>query len=94
MIVAIKFYYVFFFKQDLVKGEFPTGLFLQGGDGKRGRRQRTDPKPDPDEWKKRCADLLALMLDCEDAAPFKEPVDLVLYPVSPSVPLVHFPPIS
>ena len=58
-------------------------LFVQGGEGRGSRRQRGEPPPDPEEWKKRCADLLAFMQDCEDAAPFKDPVDLELYPVSP-----------
>lgn len=32
-------------------------------------------------WRNRCKELLDLIFQCEDSEPFREPVDLQLYPV-------------
>ena len=38
-------------------------------------------------WKKQCKELVNLIFQCEDSEPFRQPVDLVEYPVScPNVP--------
>lgn len=33
-------------------------------------------------WKKQCQELLNLIFQCEDSEPFRQPVDLLEYPVS------------
>jgi hypothetical protein len=33
-------------------------------------------------WKKQCKELVNLIFQCEDSEPFRQPVDLVEYPVS------------
>lgn len=33
-------------------------------------------------WKKQCKELVNLLFQCEDSEPFRQPVDLVEYPVS------------
>lgn len=35
----------------------------------------------PDNWKPECLRLLETTIQCEDSAPFREPVDIIDYPV-------------
>lgn len=44
------------------------------------KRQCIEAYRDPLEWKERCWELLGIMLECEDAEPFKEPVNTNDYP--------------
>lgn len=37
---------------------------------------------DIQSWKKQCQELLNLIFQCEDSEPFRQPVDLLEYPVS------------
>ncbi|KAK7108775.1 PH-interacting protein-like [Littorina saxatilis] len=68
-------------KDDGAEGTSSGGKRKRGeGDERRSKRQRTEPPPDPNAWKQQCSDLLSFMLECEDAGPFKEPVNREIYP--------------
>ncbi|XP_025097468.1 PH-interacting protein-like isoform X2 [Pomacea canaliculata] len=49
-------------------------------DHRNSKRTRTEMPADAIDWRDQCWELLGLMLECEDAEPFKEPVDPAAYP--------------
>lgn len=56
-------------------------LSFQDHQPKRRLRNRAQSY-DIQSWKKQCQELLNLIFQCEDSEPFRQPVDLLEYPVS------------
>lgn len=60
---------------------YQTILSFQDHQPKRRLRNRAQSY-DIQSWKKQCQELLNLIFQCEDSEPFRQPVDLLEYPVS------------
>uniref|UniRef100_A0A8B9SXV7 Pleckstrin homology domain interacting protein n=1 Tax=Anas platyrhynchos TaxID=8839 RepID=A0A8B9SXV7_ANAPL len=66
-------------KKVLSDSDEVSGCFLDTGIRRlRNRAQSYDIQ----SWKKQCQELLNLIFQCEDSEPFRQPVDLLEYPVS------------
>lgn len=74
------------FPLDFVKAaslcnKYQAILSFQDHQPKRRLRNRAQSY-DIQSWKKQCQELLNLIFQCEDSEPFRQPVDLLEYPVS------------
>lgn len=56
-------------------------LFLFQDHQPRRRLRNRAQSYDIQAWKKQCQELLNLIFQCEDSEPFRQPVDLLEYPV-------------
>lgn len=57
-------------------------MFLFQDHQPRRRLRNRAQSYDVQAWKKQCQELLNLIFQCEDSEPFRQPVDLLEYPVS------------
>uniref|UniRef100_A0A8C8BQX1 PH-interacting protein n=1 Tax=Otus sunia TaxID=257818 RepID=A0A8C8BQX1_9STRI len=68
-------------KKKVLSDSDETILSFQDHQPKRRLRNRAQSY-DIQSWKKQCQELLNLIFQCEDSEPFRQPVDLLEYPVS------------
>uniref|UniRef100_A0A8C4U0Y8 PH-interacting protein n=1 Tax=Falco tinnunculus TaxID=100819 RepID=A0A8C4U0Y8_FALTI len=68
-------------KKKVLSDSEETILSFQDHQPKRRLRNRAQSY-DIQSWKKQCQELLNLIFQCEDSEPFRQPVDLLEYPVS------------
>uniref|UniRef100_A0A669QYQ1 Pleckstrin homology domain interacting protein n=1 Tax=Phasianus colchicus TaxID=9054 RepID=A0A669QYQ1_PHACC len=68
-------------KKVLSDSDEVSGCVLDDHQPKRRLRNRAQSY-DIQSWKKQCEELLNLIFQCEDSEPFRQPVDLLEYPVS------------
>uniref|UniRef100_A0A669QF39 Pleckstrin homology domain interacting protein n=1 Tax=Phasianus colchicus TaxID=9054 RepID=A0A669QF39_PHACC len=68
-------------KKKVLSDSDETILSFQDHQPKRRLRNRAQSY-DIQSWKKQCEELLNLIFQCEDSEPFRQPVDLLEYPVS------------
>lgn len=61
---------------DNIRAGTSTGGITPSGSSRRSRRSGSSPK----DWRVRCREILDMIWSCDDARPFREPVDTLENP--------------